>query len=124
MLDMTFTDVVTIRRQKAGTMGVHGRPEYETVEIADEPVRVRCLIAEPRQRVAATLQGQEIEVDAVLKFRPRGAVTIREQDIVVDEKTGQAYEVLGLNSQGRLGFGSIVYASADLKKTRIEVPES
>jgi hypothetical protein len=121
MLDMTFTDVVTIRRPKPGTMGVHGRPEYEPVMDGDAPVTIRCGLGEVHGRVVLDVRGAEIEVDKVMKFRPQGKADLVDQDLVVDG-AGQAYEVVSIR-RNRLAFGAVTYASVDLKRTRIEVQE-
>jgi hypothetical protein len=121
MLDMTFTEVVTLRRQKPGTMGVHGRPEYEPVMDGLAPLSIRCGIGEAAGRVITDVRGAEVEIDKVMKFRVEGAVNVIEHDIVVDA-AGGTFEVLKIR-HNRVAFGNISYASADLKRTRIEVQE-
>jgi len=121
MLDITFRELVTLRRAKAGTRGASNDPVYEIVrDTAEEPLKVRCYIERRKRRVFSTA-GVEEESDATMLFRATEKADVRAEDLVVDQD-GAAYRVNGLETASSL-FGSARYRRADLRKTRLKVQE-
>jgi hypothetical protein len=122
MLSLTFTETVTIRRQKPATMGASGRPDFvQVLQDGDETaVRLTCKIQE-RGRITIDARQRQIKTDATLLYCPTGKATLQDNDIVV-RSGGRAYEVVGIETL--LGqWGGPSCSRVDLVKTALPVTE-
>lgn len=122
MLGLTFTEKVTIRRQKPATMSAAGRPDFaQVLQDGDEAaVLIACKIQE-RGRITITADQRQVKTDATLLYCPTGKATLQDNDIVV-RSGGRAYEVVGIETL--LGqWGGPSCSRVDLVKTALPVTE-
>lgn len=121
MFGLTYTEQVTIRRPKAGTLSIGGRTEYEQVknEGDETPVRIACKIQE-RGKVTLNAKQTTIKTDATMLYSPARAAVLKDGDIVV-RKDGRAYEIVGMETTAG-PWGGTLCSRVDLVKTQLQVP--
>lgn len=121
MLDVTFTDSVTVRRAKAGSRTVSNSVQYD--ELKDEggfPLPIRCRI-ERRKRRIHNVEGAELDADATLVYRKDKAPQLQIEDLIFTKRK-EVFRVLTLEEANLLFCGKAVYGRLALQFSRQTVP--
>lgn len=123
MLDVTFTDSVTVRRPKAGSRTVSNSVQHE--ELKDDggfPLPIRCRIERRKRRVHG-LEGVELDADATLVYRVDRSPGVKAEDLIYLGRTKEVFRVLTFETVDLLFCGKAVYGRLFLQFFRQPVPE-
>ena len=120
MFDTIYSDTVTLRRPKVGSLGVNGQPELEAVLDTDGTELVLRCRFESKGRKTIDNRGAEIRTDATLLYRISPTPVLQLEDFVVrKDRTG--WKVVDIETQSIL-FGGAEYGRAGLMKTERTFP--
>lgn len=122
MLDVAYTDSVTVRRPKAGSRSVSNSVQYE--ELKDQggfPLPIRCRI-ERRKRRVHTVEGVELDADASLVYRKDKSPDLKLEDLIFTNRK-EVFRILTFEEVNFLFCEKAQYVRLSLQFFRQPVPD-